>query len=72
MAPPTLINRYFLAGRLLTEVADDPPPASGAEVCIDGRYYLVQRAIRHITMLPPWRTHVHLVIGPGDEPPLKR
>lgn len=58
-----MVNIYFLAGKKLTEVEEPDSPAEGMEVCIDGCYYRVTKSIRHITMCPPWRTHVHLEIA---------
>lgn len=58
-----MVNIYFLAGRKLTEVEEPDAPAEGMEVCIDGSYYRVIKSIRHITMCPPWRTHVHLEVA---------
>ncbi len=62
-----MINSYHLDGKLLTEVIEDSAPSVGSEVCIDGVYYLVERSIRHITMCPPWRTNVHLVVSGAPE-----
>lgn len=63
-----MINRYHLAGELLTEVVEDSAPSVGSEVCIDGTYYRVERSIRHITMCPPWCTNLHLVVSGAAEP----
>jgi len=55
-----MINHYYLAGASLTQVVEESAPSVGSEVCIDGVYYRVVRSIRHISMIPPWRTNVHL------------
>jgi len=62
-----VINYYYLVGQLLTEVVEESAPAVGSEVCIDGLYYRVVRVVRHITMCPPWRTNVHLVVASDTE-----
>ena len=62
-----MINHYFLAGRSMTQVVEESAPSVGSEVCIDGLYYRVVRSIRHISMIPPWNTNVHLeVSGEGE------
>lgn len=62
-----MINHYHLAGVEITQVVEESAPSVGSEVCIDGMYYVVTRSIRHISMCPPWRTNVHLRVGPAGE-----
>lgn len=51
----------------MTQVVEESAPSVGSEVCIDGLYYRVVRSIRHISMIPPWNTNVHLeVSGEGE------
>lgn len=59
-------NHYFVAGKPLTVVVEPIAPTEGQEVCIDGLYYEVRSVVRHLSMCPPWRYNVHMVVA-GDQ-----
>jgi hypothetical protein len=59
-------NHYFVAGKPLTVVVEPSAPSEGHEVCIDGLYYEVRSVVRHLTMCPPWRYNVHMIVA-GDQ-----
>ena len=63
----TMINRYFVSGRLVLEAEEADSPRRGDEVCLDGRTYQAARVVRHVPMCPPDSVHVHLVMVAPEE-----
>ena len=52
--------RYRVAGKILTTVTEADYPRSGDWVRIDGAVYIVNQAVRTISMCPPWLCDVEL------------